>query len=233
MKESTFIELLNLYIDQQIAPEDATRLEGEILNNQRRRRVYQQYCKMHRACTIVLEKYGEEPEGEPVVEFAPPARRAVWGYYAAGVAAAACVTLVVGRIYFQSATSGAPALPAAVPVAAAPVAESPVEALPVRLDVTLPGLRQLGDAALPGQEVLLPLPTYARETPSLVMVNVPATRVPMRPLSVTATPAPDTASGIERFVFQSDQPAPDTAQGYRLRRVTDGKEEMTAYQFQR
>ena len=50
MKESKFIELLNLYIDQQISPEDAALLEEAILQNPRRRQIYRQYCRMHKDC---------------------------------------------------------------------------------------------------------------------------------------------------------------------------------------
>ncbi len=233
MKESTFIELLNLYIDQQISPEDAARLEEEILHHPRRRLVYQQYCKMHRACTIVLGNYGTEAEGEPVVAF-KPAPRSSWGYVVAGLAAA-CLAVVLIRVQVQSPKAAGPALPAGVPVAVAPapVAATAVEALPVHLDATLPGLRRLGNAASLDQGLMFPLPTYGRNTPSLVMVQTPATRVPLRPLSVTGSPAPATPSSIEQFVFQADAPVLDEPQVFRVRRSADGKEEMTAYQFQR
>ncbi len=233
MKESTFIELLNLYIDQQISPAEATRLEEEILHNPRRRLVYQQYCKMHRACTIVLGNYGAEAEGETVVEFKPEPRSA-WGYVAAGLAAA-CIAVVAARVYVQSGKVAAPSLPAAVPVAMAPapVAAPAVESLPVRLNAPLPGLRRLGNATSLDQGLVFPLPTYGGNTPSLVMLQTPATRVPLRPLAVTGSPATATPSSIEQFVFQPDAPVLDEPQVFRVRRTADGKEEMTAYQFQR
>ena len=97
MKESKFIELLNLYIDQQISPEDAALLEAEILQNPRRRQIYSQYCRIHRACTIALEQQKVLDETAPAQGrgrvFEAP-RRSRWGYYAAGLAAAACVSLV-------------------------------------------------------------------------------------------------------------------------------------------
>ena len=71
MKESKFIELLNLYIDRQISPEEAARLEEEILHNPRHRRIYQQYCRMHRACTLVLENIrAQADQGAGVEEVA-------------------------------------------------------------------------------------------------------------------------------------------------------------------
>lgn len=56
MKESKFIELLNLYIDQQIDAADAALLEEEIQRAPERRKVYQQYCRMSRACSMLLEQ---------------------------------------------------------------------------------------------------------------------------------------------------------------------------------
>ena len=64
MKESRFIELLNLYIDRQISPEDAALLEEEILQNPGRRHTYSQYCRMHRACTLALDRYTAASEAE-------------------------------------------------------------------------------------------------------------------------------------------------------------------------
>ena len=56
MKDSKFIELLNLYLDQQIEPAEAALLEEEIARNPARRQTYQQYCRMHRACTLMFEQ---------------------------------------------------------------------------------------------------------------------------------------------------------------------------------
>jgi anti-sigma factor RsiW len=55
MKESRFIELINLYIDRQIGPEEAAELEAEIARSPAHRRTYLQYCRMHRACTLLFE----------------------------------------------------------------------------------------------------------------------------------------------------------------------------------
>jgi len=56
MKESRFLELLNLYVDQQIDPKGAALLEEEILRNPARRRTYVQYCRMHKACALLFEQ---------------------------------------------------------------------------------------------------------------------------------------------------------------------------------
>lgn len=109
MKESKFIELLNLYIDQQIEPDDAVVLEEEIQRNPQRRRIYQQYCRMHRASTLLFEQARPEQaqpqvgqklaataaEADEKIVQLPPARRSVPNWiYAGGLAAAACLAVV-------------------------------------------------------------------------------------------------------------------------------------------
>lgn len=111
MKETRFIELLNLYVDQQLTAAEAAELEAEIRRNPSRRRTYQQYCRMQKACAQLFE---QERQAAPsttklsraladadrkVIAFPEPRR--VWfqrGFYATGVAAAAaCVALVLFR----------------------------------------------------------------------------------------------------------------------------------------
>lgn len=55
MKESRYIELLNLYVDHQLTPAEASELEAEVQRNPERRRVYAQYCRMQKACTLLFE----------------------------------------------------------------------------------------------------------------------------------------------------------------------------------
>ena len=50
MKDSEFLELLNLYLDHEITPADAARLEAEVRADPERRRTYLQYCRMQKAC---------------------------------------------------------------------------------------------------------------------------------------------------------------------------------------
>ncbi|HTB80793.1 MAG TPA: hypothetical protein VK717_07890 [Opitutaceae bacterium] len=57
MKESRFIELLNLYIDQQISPKEAAELEAEIARSPAHHRTYLQYCRMHRGCAMLFENF--------------------------------------------------------------------------------------------------------------------------------------------------------------------------------
>lgn len=116
MKDSEFIALLNLYLDHEISAADAARLEAEVQNNPDRRKVYQQYCRMQKACKLLATDFtadvaktpaAVEPRSKKVVAFdaaaaeAASARRARMGtFYTLGTiaAAAACVAIIfVGR----------------------------------------------------------------------------------------------------------------------------------------
>lgn len=55
MRNARFIELLNLYVDQEISVEEAAELETEILRSTKRRAVYNQYCKLQRGCVGLFE----------------------------------------------------------------------------------------------------------------------------------------------------------------------------------
>lgn len=57
MKDSEFIELLNLYLDHEITPANAARLEDEVRRNPGRRRIYLQYCGIHKACGIIAADF--------------------------------------------------------------------------------------------------------------------------------------------------------------------------------
>ena len=131
MKDSEFIELLNLYLDHEISAEDAARIEAEVQQNPARRRVYQDYCRMQKACTLLAKDYVDQavatsvPEDRKIAAFEP---RRSWGLgvYAGGLAAAAaCVALVV---LANRSTSVAPIPNAANPVAAlTPSTSAPVD----------------------------------------------------------------------------------------------------------
>lgn len=94
MKDKEFTELLNLYLDHEISPADAARLEAEVQRDPARRRVYLEYCRMAKACSLLADTV--TTEAPAVVEFAPARRSWFPGLYAtAGLAAAACVAFVV------------------------------------------------------------------------------------------------------------------------------------------
>ncbi len=111
MKENRFIELLNLYVDQQLNPAEAAELEEEMQRNPARLRTYRQYCRMQKACHQLFE---QERQAAPstsrlaraladadrkVVAFPEP--RSVWpqrSLYAVGIAAVGvCAALVLFR----------------------------------------------------------------------------------------------------------------------------------------
>jgi hypothetical protein len=238
MKESKFIELLNLYIDRQIAPEEAAQLEEEILNSPRHRRIYQQYCRMHRACTLVLENLstpadqgaGVEAAASRVVELTPHARRPVWGYYAAGLAAAACVALVAMQLFLRPERNSARGSYVTVP--AASLASAPTGlvktsgsvrmdamASPVSLRIERLNARPMlvfSSGDLPGKTPLIVVKSPAEST-------LPAAYT--SPLTLRPS--------IEQFVFEESPAISGSPKIYRNRQQTDGQTEMTAFQFQR
>jgi hypothetical protein len=133
MKDSEFFELLNLYVDHEISAADAARLESEVQGNLERRRVYRQYCRMQKACTLLARDFVGESVEQKVLAFEP--RRSAWGpggLAIGGLAvAAACVAFVfVNRRHEAAPGATAPAAQLAVvqPVAPAPaVAETKIQ----------------------------------------------------------------------------------------------------------
>jgi hypothetical protein len=70
------MQLLNLYIDGEIPPTLAAELEAEIIANPKRRKVYDEYCRIHRATKEVYERFREaavSPEIARVRLFEPTA----------------------------------------------------------------------------------------------------------------------------------------------------------------
>ena len=236
MKESKFIELLNLYIDHQISPEDAASLEEAILENPRRRQIYRQYCRMHRACTIVLDRgqseNGAEATATRVVAFAAP-RRSHRGYYSASLAAAACVTLVaVLSVRRSGGNAPARAMATAPSAAAALVKSTPASAItPVRMDTPAVYLLFKTDGYI-AQQLRFTQPVTGTSGHfffaaadsdnirfSLATPSVPALRTPSRP-------------SIEDFVFTQDPATPENPKLFRPRQPGNESEE-NAIEFQR
>jgi hypothetical protein len=107
MKESEFIELLNLYLDHELSVADAGRLEAEVQNNPARRKVYQQYCRMQKACKVLAADFQSDVAREvadvekKIIAFNPEAaaaaqrkRQNVMMTFG-GLAAAACVAIIL------------------------------------------------------------------------------------------------------------------------------------------
>ncbi|MBI5381699.1 MAG: hypothetical protein HZA31_07350 [Opitutae bacterium] len=152
MNQSKFIELLNLYVDQEIDPADAALLEEEIQRNPERRQLYLQYCRMHRASTVLFEQYRAEaaPAAGSLAEAARAADRKViafptqsrrrtgnWLMGAGLVAAAACVAVVFIRRPQQSETQMVGGTTVAQ-VKTAPAPSAPVAAVPVAAKAFVP-----------------------------------------------------------------------------------------------
>jgi hypothetical protein len=128
MKNSEFIELLNLYLDHEISPEKAALLEAEVKRDPARRAIYRQYCQMQKACVVLTEKFQEAAPVRavrPGTVYAPPQRHT--GLWAAGFMAAACAALA---IFTRLHPAAAPA-PAPAPMVAQ---SAPVDLAPARSD---------------------------------------------------------------------------------------------------
>ncbi len=186
MKDSEFIELLNLYLDHEISAADAARLEAEVLNHPSRRRVYQDYCRMQKACKVLAQDFVEEATPAPrnVVAFegARRASRAGWIAFGSFAAAAACVA--VAFVAFNRAT---PANPAKVSN----------------------GIVREEKVTIPANQVAA---NTERSLPSSVKVPAPA-REDVRLVPVTALSLASANSGpvTERFVSSADPTAPQFA----------------------
>lgn len=109
MNDERFIELINLYIDRQITAAEAAELEAEIQATPRRRAIYRHYCQMHRATALVHAGFRAQAAVQPGGPSLFPGnvtpfeggrgnRRFRWTYYAGGMAAAACLGLIFGRL---------------------------------------------------------------------------------------------------------------------------------------
>jgi hypothetical protein len=114
MNDKKFIELLNLYVDREVSAEDSLLLESEVAANPGRRKVYDQYCRMQKACSMLSsEQIGQSADMNRRVVAFPS--QSFWrsAPLMATLAAAACVAVVVG-VRQRSAQ-------ASLPVDAAPV----------------------------------------------------------------------------------------------------------------
>ncbi|HTL66425.1 MAG TPA: hypothetical protein VL200_02070 [Lacunisphaera sp.] len=159
MKDHRFIELVNLYIDRQITAAETAELETEIQGNPRRRAIYQQYCKMHRATTLLYDSFRAQAAGPGATE--TPAqgsialfesrqrvRRFRWAYYASGAAAAACLALVLVRVNNRPDADATPSAAVPPPVRVAVASQPAVAAQPAAERETTPVQVVVGPASL-------------------------------------------------------------------------------------
>jgi len=116
MKDQEFIELLNLYLDHEITPADARRLEAEVRANPARRQIYVEYCQMQKACNLMADQFGSNRASAPArIAARRPSQRAVVIAFGSFAALAACVALV---LFFGARRRTAPATPAEAVAAA-------------------------------------------------------------------------------------------------------------------
>jgi hypothetical protein len=136
MKDSEFIALLNLYLDHEISAPDAARLEAEVQSRPDRRKIYEQYCRMQKACKLLAGDFQTDVAAaadKKVVAFdsaAASASNRAGNFYTVGalVAAAACVAIILAGQSRQRAVKADDTVQTvAVTPATAPVAEQPVQ----------------------------------------------------------------------------------------------------------
>jgi hypothetical protein len=115
MNDHRFIELVNLYIDREITAAETAELEVQIQSDPRRRAIYNQYCKINRATSLVYDSFRAQATEAPLpiagggtiahFEDGQRQRRSPFRYYAGGLAAAACVAFAFMQ-YSSSSQSG-------------------------------------------------------------------------------------------------------------------------------
>jgi len=220
------MEFLNLYLDHEIGARELARFEEEVMNNPERRRLYREYCRLHRACAVLAEQSRGEapvPEEARVAVFPPPQARA-FGGYAAGLLAAACVAVifVMGRLH--QAPPAAPAAPAVVAQSdrsgPAPGSFAPVASFPNRLELQ-PVFSLRAAAPVADNSATAALLTPAELNNPFAWMN----RVQLAPLQ--AQPLDPTVFDSAPLLFGADN------RGIRSPQSLPSPVERASFQFQR
>ncbi|HEY3755990.1 MAG TPA: hypothetical protein VGL42_07575 [Opitutaceae bacterium] len=154
MKDSEFLELLNLYVDHEISTEQAARLEAEVTSNADRRKVYRQYCMIQKGCSLLTGSLVESapvPQRQRETTLSDAQRFWKWsGVFAtSGLAAAACLVALFALHSHTQMVSPAATAPVAS-ISKAPASDVRVALAPAR-QVNFPA--QFG-GELPLQTVL-------------------------------------------------------------------------------
>lgn len=229
MKDNRFIDLVNLYIDRQITAAETAELEAEIQSNPRHRAIYRQYCQMHRATTLVYESFRADapaqqaatPAGEGTIARFERDRRTHWGYYAGGLAAAACLALVFVQLNTRNATE-AEMLAKAEPLPAVQTNEGALRTDAIAPVVTVApkaGLVSLRGNVVTEQDYVALLTALRQEERAFSNGQIQSDRLP---------------SLFDDGVFESRQVMPMNNQRvYRSRQSPAQQAEFTAFQFQR
>lgn len=164
MNDRKFYALLNLYLDGQLDSADAVEFEHEILQRPDRRRVYSDYCRIHRATRLVYDSFRSaaternfeqspvqgdprDPVGLRKPHWVRPPRGhrrffRPMAYWATGLAAA-CASVAVAVITIQRHFHGGTSIAPTVAIAA----ETPAVLIPA--EVVAPQQRENGSFAAP------------------------------------------------------------------------------------
>jgi len=236
VKDKRFIELLNFYVDHQIAPEEAAELESEILRSPERRKTYREYCRMQRACGMIFDREREQApasfalekslqEAERKIVGVPTRRKAGWGTYTAALGGLTAMAACMAVVFLNSGTTSAPTNVASAPSAKAsaplmvqssPVTPLPIAALTPRSTTTLQPL--FANQSLTSARDDANLPERAVNTEWMQQVQLP----PVQRVVVD-----DTAFEARPTLQQ------DNSRVFRSSRPIQGNVEFTAFQFQR
>ena len=243
MMQSRFIELLNLYVDHQLSPDEARELEAEILRDPARRKTYQQYCRIQKGCTLLFEQErGRAPEhaalatalaeaDRKVIEF-PERRSNVRGLVVSigGLAAAACLAVVLMNrgapvAPGSLATTQAPAVAQVAPAEAAQPVTIPSTPAPSRMQsAARPEFYSvLASRRLPGIQTEVHLGTD--DSPEAFASYNWMRDVELMPVATLST---------ERITLQTDATNSEESRVLRSRRpIQTTTTELNAIQFQR
>ena len=181
MKDSRFIELLNLYVDHQISVADAALLEAEIQRNPARRKVYRQYCQMQKACVMLADNFRTEaPAGGKLAGLSPQRRRFAPMAYALGAVAAAAIVAFV--LTTRTAVDSRDLTVAADTAPAVQVASQASPEVPASEPVVLPArvpLQPAFDGSLKSPAAISFASNDANAMPLAWIKNVQLQRVPV------------------------------------------------------
>lgn len=224
MKDNRFIELVNLYIDRQITAAETAELEAEMQDNPQRRIVYRQYCRMHSATKQVYDSFrvsadslqsGVSASRAVITDF-KRRPRASWLHYAGGLAAAACLAMVLVRYNAGLA-----------PATETKVAEAAISAVTPVVAVTTP----IPHPAVPS---LISLRNNIDGEPEYQSVLAALRRDEQRAYAGSEIPAGRLPSLFDDGVFEANQFAPMSKQRvFRSKQGPAQQAEFTAFQFQR
>jgi hypothetical protein len=235
MKDSEFIELLNLYLDHEIGAADAARLEAEVQKHPHRRNIYHEYCRMQKACVVLAQQSEDAAVSAPqrVVAFEPGLRWGLGTYALSLGAAAACIALVFVVRNRTVPISEPTQMPAAIavssPALAAAVAQAQPEGWPAR---SIARTVSVTPRAVELKSVLvsqaLALSRDTAQTADLLPVSDSRfewmNRVQVS--SLRLVPA-------DELVFEVKPVRPSATRTITSQRLNEGQVEWTAYQFQR